>query len=206
MSAQARPHFTPAQYLELERAATYRSQLVDGEVFAMAGASQWHVRIVTNLTGELHNRFKGRSCQVFTTDLRLRVPDTELWTYPDVMALCGEPKLDDEKFDTLLNPQVIFEVLSPSTEGFDRGKKFARYRRLASLTDYVLVAQDEMRVEHYVRQTDNTWRLQEFTAGEQAVPLASLGCELPLADIYDRVVFPPPGPFVPPDDRTGGGV
>ena len=132
--------------------------------------------------------------RLIRTDLRVRVELGELWTYPDVVALCGPPVYQTAKNPhSLLNPQVIFEVLSPSTEAFDRGDKFARYRLLDSLTDYVLVASELMRVEHFVRQEDGSWKFNEYHRPEDSLPLANLACDLPLAEIYERVTFPEPG-------------
>lgn len=191
MSDLPKRYFTQEEYLELERKAEYRSQYVAGEIFAMAGAQPQHIVINGNIIGMLYNAFRGRPCQAYFTDLRVRVKTGDLWTYPDVAALCGEPRLDTTSDPhSLLNPQVIFEVLSPSTEGFDRGDKFARYRRLESLTDYVLVAQDRMRVEHFVRQANNSWSLMEYTEPGAILALASVSCELPLAEIYEKVTFP----------------
>jgi Uma2 family endonuclease len=183
--------FTPEEYLELEVKAEYKSQYVSGEIFALAGTQPWHVKITGNILAGLHSRLRGRNCDVYYADMRLRVKAGDLYTYPDVMALCGQPTFETASSPySLLNPQVIFEVLSPSTEAFDRGEKFIRYRMLESLTDYVLVASEDMRVEHFVRQTDESWKLQEYNHPGQLLPLASVECELPLAEIYERVVFP----------------
>jgi Uma2 family endonuclease len=191
VTALTKRHFTQEEYLALESKAPYKSQYVSGEIFAMAGAQPWHVKITGNIVAGLHARFRGRPCDVFFTDMRLRVKSRDLVTYPDVMALCGEPVYDtDSNPQSLLNPQVIFEVLSPSTEAFDRGEKFVRYRAIETLTEYVLVAPEQMRVEHYARQTDGRWLLSEYQLPEQAVPLECVGCALPLAEIYERVNFP----------------
>lgn len=191
MSALPKRYFTQEEYIELENKAEYRSQYVAGEIYAMAGAQPEHIVVNGNLVGLLYNAFRGRPCQAYFADLRVRVKTGDLWTYPDVAALCGPPQWDTSSSPhSLLNPQVIFEVLSPTTEGFDRGDKFARYRRLESLTDYVLVAQDQMRVEHFVRQANGSWTMTEYTTPESVVPLPVVGCELPLAEIYDKVTFP----------------
>ncbi len=191
MSALPKRFFTPQEYLALEEKAEYKSQYVAGEIFAMAGAEPWHVEIAGNIAGELRNLFRGKSCKVYGADMRVRVDVGDLWTYPDVSALCGTPRFDSSSNPrSLLNPQVIFEVLSPSTEAFDRGDKFARYRRIESLTDYVLVASDQMRVEHYVRQAGAAWTLNEYSDPADCVPLVAVGCELPLEEIYYRVTFP----------------
>lgn len=191
MSALPKRYFTPEEYLELERKADYRSQYVGGEIYAMAGTSPTHGDIVFNLSGILYNHFRERPCRAYTNDVRVRAKAGELWSYPDLVALCGEPKFDTTTDPhSLTNPQAIVEVLSESTEAFDRGDKFARYRRLESLTDYVLVAQHRVLVEHFVRQPNGSWTLTEYSTPEARVPLASLGCELPLAEIYDKVTFP----------------
>ena len=191
MSALPKRYFTPEEYLELELKAEYKSQYVAGEIFAMAGAQPPHVVIESNLIANLHASFRGRSCNVYTSNIRVRVRPGDLWTYPDVTALCGEPQFETASNpQSLVNPQVIFEVLSPSTEAFDRGDKFTRYRRLSTLTDYVLVASERMQVEHFVRQPNGAWTMTEYSQPEHIVPLSSLKCELPLAEIYERVIFP----------------
>ena len=200
MSALPKRYFTPEEYLALEVQASYKSQYVAGEIYAMAGASRWHIRIVDNLTYALRKRLDDRPCDTFSSEMRVRAAESELYSYPDLSALCGEPRFDDaDQSGTLLNPQVIFEVLSPSTEAFDRGDKFARYRKLPSLTDYVLVASEFMRVEHFVRHADNpaAWTLTEYNLPADAVPLRSLDCTLPLEEIYRRVVFPASGASSP---------
>ena len=191
MSALPKRFFTPEEYLTLEVAADYRSQYVDGEIFAMAGAQPWHIDVTGNLIVALRTRFQGRPCKVYFDEMRVRSQPGNLWTYPDVVALCGKPLFDtDQDPYTLLNPQVIFEVLSPSTETFDRGEKFRRYRQLESLTDYVLVSSYRRRVDHYRVQENGIWICEEYTNPKGHFRLASLGCELPLAEIYEGVTFP----------------
>lgn len=190
MSALPERRFTPEEYLALEVQADYKSQYIAGEIFAMAGAEPWHVTVTGNLVAALILRFRGRACQVFFTDMRLRVEAGDLYTYPDVMALCGEPQFEaSQRPRSLLNPQVIFEVLSPSTEAFDRGDKFTRYRRLPSLTDYVLVSTERMRVEHHTKQPSGVWTFAEYESPASGLSLSSIGCEVPLSEIYDKVVF-----------------
>ena len=191
MSALPQRRFTQEEYLALEVGAVYRSQYVAGEIFAMAGAQPWHIEVTGNIAGELRNLFRDRLCRFYSSDMRVRVKTGDLWTYPDVSALCGEPQFDTSTDpNSLLNPQVIFEVLSPSTEAFDRGDKFARYRRLESLTDYVLVSSLRVQVEHFVRQAGGVWALTEYNQPDQTVPLAGVGCGLALKEIYYRVSFP----------------
>jgi Uma2 family endonuclease len=181
-------YLAPEEYLAAEREATTRSEYFNGEVYAMAGASREHVAIVANLTYLFVGQFKGRPCSTFTNDMRLKVSETGLYAYPDVMALCGEPHFEDSAADTLTNPSVIIEVLSESTERYDRGDKFAHYRRLASLRDYVLVSQRRPRLEHYTRRGED-WVLREIDGLDAVLRLPDIGCELPLADIYDKLTF-----------------
>ncbi len=191
MGALPKRFFTPEEYLELEGPAEYKSQYVAGEIFAMAGTQPAHAVATGNIFAGLHNRFRGRSCSVFNSDIRVRAAAGEMYTYPDVSALCGEPKFESFGANppSLLNPQVIFEVLSPSTEAFDRGEKFRRYRRLDTLTDYVLVSVATMRVEHHHLQESGVWAYEDYNHPDNIVQLASVDCELPLGEIYERVTF-----------------
>lgn len=181
-------YYTAAEYLALERRATYKSEYVNGHIIAMSGASRRHNLIAANISRELSSQLRGRPCESYISDMRVRVSETGLYTYPDVVAVCGDIRFADEQTDTLLNPTVIVEVLSASTEAYDRGDKFAHYRRLASLHDYVLVSQDAVRVEHYVRQGEK-WLLSEASLLTDTVSLASIQCTLVLEDIYDKVRF-----------------
>jgi Uma2 family endonuclease len=189
MMTLAQPIATPAEYLALERSAREKSEYVNGHIYAMAGASRPHNLIVANIIGELRTRLRGRPCEAYVSDMRVKVQRTGMYTYPDVVALCGEPRLEDAELDTLLNPSVIVEVLSPSTESYDRGEKFAHYRRLDTLQEYVLVAQVRHRIEHFRREGDH-WVLTEISDPGEELTLSSLGCTLAVADIYDRVEFP----------------
>ena len=191
MSALPKRLFTPEEYLALEIKADYKSQYVAGEIYAMAGAEPEHIEITDNLTAMFRSRFRGRPCRSYSSELRVRVKAGDLWTYPDLTVVCGERRFDRSSDPaSLLNPQVIFEVLSPSTEAFNRGDKFARYQCLESLTDYVLVASNRMRVEHFNRQPDDRWLLTTYTLPDHRLVLASVDAELPLAEIYDGVEFP----------------
>ena len=181
-------YYTAAEYLALERRATYKSEYVNGHIIAMSGASRRHNLIAANISRELSSQLRGRPCESYISDMRVRVSETGLYTYPDVVAVCGDIRFADEQTDTLLNPTVIVEILSASTEAYDRGDKFAHYRRLASLHDYVLVSQDAVRVEHYVRQGEK-WVLSEASLLTDTVSLASIQCTLVLEDIYDKVRF-----------------
>ena len=187
MSSQPRARLTPLEYLTLDRQAEHKSEYYGGEVFAMAGGSERHNLIVGNAFAGIHAQFRKRPCRVYASDMRVKVSPAGMYAYPDVMAVCGEVRFDDEQRDTLLNPSVIVEVLSESTEGYDRGKKFESYRRLDSLVEYVLIAQDAHRVEHYVRQTDNRWLMSEYVSLQDTLSFPSLSVQLSLADIYDKV-------------------
>ena len=189
MSTAPKRLLTPAEYLAQERRAAFKSEFYQGETFAMAGASREHNLIVGNLVGEVRDQFKGRKCEVYPSDMRVRVSATGLYTYPDVTIVCGTPEFEDEQVDTLLNPTVLLEVLSESTEAYDRGTKSAHYRRLPSLMEYVLIAQDRPHVERYVRQPDGGWLLREATGLDEAVDLESVSVHLPMSEIYRQVTM-----------------
>jgi Uma2 family endonuclease len=180
---------SPEEYLALERQSEVKHEFLDGEMFAMTGASLQHNRIVRNVGGLLYSQLRGRPCESFTGDLRLRVDATGLYTYPDIVVVYGEPQLvADAELDTLLNPTLIVEVLSPSTEAYDRGKKFAHYRTIESLAEVVLISQEQVEVERYSRQPEGGgWLLLEANRLEDLLPLPAIGCELPLAAVYERV-------------------
>lgn len=180
-------YISPEEYLAREREAEYRSEYFDGEIFAMAGTSEPHNAIVQNICGELYLQLKQRPCKVYSNDLRLKVSRSGLYTYPDVMVVCGKPRLEDEHFDVLLNPTLIVEVLSPSTEQYDRVKKFEHYRKLDSFREYVLVAQDRPRVEQYVKQPDGKWLYADAYHLEDVVELTSIDCKLALKEVYAKV-------------------
>ncbi len=187
MHALALKNITPEAYLASERNAEFKSEYFNGEVFAMAGASQRHNLVVTNVVSELRTQLKKSKCQVFPSDMRVRVKRTGLYTYPDVTVVCGEPEFDDAFEDILLNPTLLVEVLSPSTEPYDRGKKFEHYRRITFLREYLLIAQDRCRVEQYVKQSDGSWSLFEIAGLAASVKLVSVEVVLPLAEVYDKV-------------------
>ena len=185
--AQQKSYIPPEDYLEIERAAEYKSEYLNGEMWAMSGATESHTIIVSNLIASVHTQFKGRPCRVYGTDMRVQVDITGLYTYPDVTLICGERRFLDDRRDTLLNPLVIIEVLSPSTADYDRGAKFAHYRQLASLQEYLLVAQDERHVMHYLRQPDNRWLLEEFRSQDDAIDLPSVTCRLSMNEVYENI-------------------
>jgi Uma2 family endonuclease len=183
---------TPAEYLVRERAATYRSEYFDGEMFAMAGGSPRHSLIKVNVTGELRERLKGAPCTAYDSDLRILISATGLYTYPDASVICGPLEYEDEHHDTVLNPTLLVEVLSGSTEAYDRGKKFGHYRQIPALREYLLVAQEEPRIERFLRNDDNTWTLTEVAGLDAILALPSLGIEIALREVYDKVDFSEP--------------
>ena len=186
MSAEPHRRVSLEDYLAAERQAETKNEYLNGEVFAMSGASREHNLIVWNLSAALHAQLRGRGCEAYVGDMRVHIPATGLYTYPDVAVVCGEPRFEDGELDTLLNPTLLVEVLSPSTEGYDRGKKAAHYRTLDSLREYLLVSQ-ELRVELFTRQEDGHWLLSEASRLEETVTLGSIGCTLRLADVYERI-------------------
>lgn len=179
--------YTPEEYLDRERRADYKSEYFAGEIVAMAGAKRKHDLVSSNVTVSLGVQLQDSACEVYASDMKVQADQARQYFYPDVVV-CGEPRFQDESEDVLLNLTVVVEVLSPSTEAKDRGEKFLRYRQIDSLTNYLLVAQNERRVEQFTKQSDGSWKMVETVdAGE--VQLTSVGCALTLADIYNKVVF-----------------
>lgn len=195
-SALPIPWVSPDEYLARERQSPFRSEYHDGDVFAMTGASFPHNVIAANLVGELRQRLKASPCQTVQSDLRVRIAPPNAYVYPDVAVACPPIELEDAQGDTLLNPVLIVEVLSDSTEAYDRGRKFACYRQIPSLREYLLVSQHEARVDHFRRAGDGTWNLRAVEGLAAVLQLESLGFELPLAEIYAKVELraPPPLP------------
>lgn len=189
MSAVPKTKLTEAEYLAKERQAEFKSEFYRGEMFAMSGASREHILIAGNSAREIGNQFKGRCCEVYSNDMRVKVSATGLYTYPDVVIVCGEPEFFDAEVDTLLNPTVLIEVLSPTTESYDRGAKAEQYRRIPSLREHVLIAQDRPHVEVLIRQADGSWLLRETSDLDQVVNLPSVSVNLPMREIYDRITF-----------------
>ncbi|MBL8234405.1 MAG: Uma2 family endonuclease [Bryobacterales bacterium] len=183
---------TEEQYLAIERSAETRSEYFAGEMFAMSGGSAKHTMLRTALVYWLYGHLKA-TCTVFDSDMRVRVAPSGLYTYPDVSVVCGEPRFLDATQDTLLNPVVIIEVLSPSTESYDRGKKFKLYREIPSLREYVLVAQDAMSVEVFAKDEQGRWVLTEYSKPEEVFRIASVDFAMPLAELYARVELPDTG-------------
>jgi Uma2 family endonuclease len=190
MSTQPKTFLTPEQYLEIERKAEVKSEYYNGEMFAVAGGSERHGVIISNIVGELRQQLKGRPRRVVSSDLRLRVLPSGLYTYPDVMVVCGESQYDDDQKDTLLNPIVLVEVLSPSTRDYDIGRKFQFYRGLASVRDYITVAQDRPYIVQWTREKDKRGALSEFNDLSESVQLTSIDCVLKLSEVYDKVDWP----------------
>jgi len=190
-SVLAVPRITDEEYLALERKAQTKSELIHGYMHAMAGATREHNLVAFNVAGQFYAQLKGRPCEAYMGDMRVKVWAAGLYTYPDVVIACGDIQFEDAQGDTLLTPTVIIEVLSPSTEACDRGAKFAHYRRLPTLQEYVLIAQDRASVEHYLRQGDQ-WVLSEANDLAATVQLPTVGCHLLLSDVYDKVEFPEP--------------
>ncbi len=187
MSTQANIYLSPEEYLALERQADYKSEYFDGVVYAMSGASLNHNKIVANVITELVQQLRGRPCSALPSDIKVRMPDSRKFFYPDVSVVCGEPQFHDERTDVILNPILIIEVLSDSTEAFDRGRKFQAYQRLGSLQEYILISQNKSVVEQYIRQTDATWKYTAAIGLESSLSLPSIECTLNLSAVYDKV-------------------
>jgi Uma2 family endonuclease len=188
MALQPNVYVSAQEYLALEKQAAYKSEYIAGTIVAMSGASREHNLIVTNIVTSLGQQFRGRSCKVYANDMRVKMPASDLYVYPDVVVVCGTPQFEDSDLDTLLNPTLVIEVLSQSTEFRDRGVKAQGYRLIDSLTEYLLIAQDRCRIEQYTRQADNQWLLVDFYTLEETVNLVSTRCTLLLQDVYDRVL------------------
>jgi len=179
---------SPDEYLKFEREAASRHEYLDGEIYAMAGESLSHSRVCMNLAREVGNNLKGKNCEALSPNMKVRTSSASLFAYPDLTIVCGEPLFHDKKKDVLINPKVIFEVLSPSTAEYDRTTKFQRYRMgNETLTDYILVSQDKFFVEHFVKQADNNWIYRSYGNLSDTVSIENAECELSLSEIYDRV-------------------
>jgi len=183
------PTMTEAEYLEFERASELKHEYYNGEIFAMSGASRAHNLIIANLVRVMGNQLLEKSCEVYPSDMRVQI-ESNIYTYPDVTVVCGDAKFADDVFDTLLNPTVIIEILSPSTEAYDRGGKFRNYRKLASLQEYVLVSQNPHHVERFLFQDNGIWSFTDAEGPDATIELSSIDCVLTLTDVYHRVVFP----------------
>ncbi|MFA5922179.1 MAG: Uma2 family endonuclease [Methylococcaceae bacterium] len=179
--------YTAEEYLTLERSASYKSEFHEGQIYAMTGASRQHNLVSGNIYRELSLQLKKRPCEAYINDMRVKAAEANSYHYPDIAVACGTPQFEDAQVDTLLNPTVLIEVLSPSSEAYDRGGKFAHYRKIASLREYLLVAQDQPSIERYIRQGD-VWILTEAVGLEASIPLESIDCVLSLREVYDKVL------------------
>lgn len=189
MSAIPKTKLTPQEYLEFERKSEIKHEYFNGEIFAMSGAKRRHNVIAWNIGGELRQKLKGNNCEAYPSDMRVFIPETGLYTYPDLVVVCDDPVFQDNVFDTLLNPVLLIEVLSETTESYDRGKKFQHYRSIESLQEYVLVSQDEARIEKYVKQGDGFWILSEAVGLDSEIKFDSIDCVIALSEVYDKVNF-----------------
>jgi Uma2 family endonuclease len=190
MSTVQKRLLTPQEYLALERLAEFRSEFYGGEMFAMSDASWEHTLITDNIAGEARAQLKGGPCRALTSNVRVKVNASGLYTYPDLVFVCAEPQFEDDVLDTLLNPRALVEVLSDSTEKYERGAKFRHYQRVPSVQEYVLVAQDQPLVERFVRQGDDSWLLTAFSDMAQVFAFATVPVRIELAEIYHDVRFP----------------
>jgi Uma2 family endonuclease len=188
MATQTRSRITPEEYLAVERQAETKSEYLNGEIFAMSGASPEHVLIATNVVAALHGQLKNRDYTVYASDLRVKVSPTGLYTYSDVTVICGKGEFEaSEDLNTLLNPILIIEVLSPSTQDDDRGRKFEHYRTIETFREYVLIAQDKVHVEHFVRQSGTQWLFSETSQRGDTIRLELINCELALTEVYAKI-------------------
>ena len=208
MEPKQKTFLTPKEYLEIERKAEFKSEYYNGEMFALAGVKENHNIITTNLIVSLSLQLKKNSCRLYHSDMRVRVSETGLYTYPDVVVVCGKTQFEDEEKDTLLNPTLLIEVLSESTEAYDRGKKFEHYRSIPSLHEYILISQDHYKIEKYLRQRDllvsamqtvdlketkqslfSGWLFSEESKPENSIELTSIRCSLRISEVYDKITF-----------------
>jgi Uma2 family endonuclease len=189
MTTRPDVRLTPEEYLRIERAAEWKSEYIDGEMFAMAGASPRHVLITTNLARELGNELREGPCTTYAVDVRVATDRRRHYTYPDVVVACGLLQFADELQDTITNPTLIAEILSESTEKYDRGARFERYRTVPTLAEYLLVSQGRVHVELYTRQPNGGWILQEWNDPAAEIDLTSLQCRLKIVEVYAKVAF-----------------
>jgi Uma2 family endonuclease len=191
MSTVPKRLLTEQEYLAIERKASYRSEFYRGEMFAMAGATREHNLITGNAFRQIGNQLESRPCEVYSTDMRVRITPTGLFTYPDVVIACGGPQFVDDQDDVLLNPTVLIEVLSPSTASYDRGDKAVHYRKLESLQELLLIEQEYPAVDHYIRQPSGDWLLKQPEGLASVIELPSINCRLTFSDLYARITFAP---------------
>ena len=189
MLPQLKTKMTPEEYLDAERISETRHEFLDGTIFAMTGASRKHNQITSNLVRILGNYLSEKPCSVYSSDMRVKSEKARKYSYPDVVVSCENEEFEDEKEDTLLNPLLIIEVLSESTEAYDRGDKFFYYRQIESFVEYILISQKNGRLERFIRQSDNAWLYSEFNFIDAEVELSSINCKICLKEIYEKVAF-----------------
>jgi Uma2 family endonuclease len=189
MSTHPRTLLTPQEYLEIERKAEFRSEYHAGEMFAMAGATRAHNLVDTNAVAELRDQLRHSPCEVYSKDMRVYIPAADLYTYPDIVVVCDKPRFADEEFDTLLSSVLLGEVLSPSTEVYDRTDKFEMYQTIPSLQEYLLLAANRMHGDLFTRQSDGKWLLAQTSREEDFIEFSSIPCRLALRDVYEKVEF-----------------
>ena len=189
MGAQELQYLSAAEYLEIERASSEKHEYFCGEIFAMSGASLPHNVISKNTNGHLFIKLLGKKCQPFGSDLRIHIPSNSLYTYPDISIVCGDPETTDDKFDTIINPSVLFEILSPSTQKYDRIEKFELYRDIVSLQEYIMINSEKIQVLKYFRNPDNSWLLTEYKSIDDRFEIQTVAVVLSLSDIYEGVQF-----------------
>ena len=181
-------YISPADYLALERASDVKHEYYKGEIFAMSGASVAHNKVFSNFFGELAYQLKGKECKPFGSDLRIHIPSNSLYTYPDILVICGEIEKTDDTFDTVTNPVILVEILSPSTRDYDRGTKFTLYRDISSLREYILIDSERVSIEHFYINKAGNWELCEYKTPADEVNIASIGCTLKASDVYAGVI------------------
>ncbi len=189
MSAQPNVQVTAAEYLKFDHQSDQKYEYDDGQIYLMAGATPRHNLISASVNFTLYAQLRGKGCFIYSGDMRIKVEKTGLYTYPDMTIVCGQPQYEDTKPPTLLNPTVIIEILSPSTERDDRGKKFQHYRNLDSLQEYILISQSGYRIEKFTKQTDKVWLFREAVGRYETLILSSLNCQLALSEVYDQISF-----------------
>jgi len=187
MANEPRQLLSPEQYLALDRKAETRSEYYDGEIYPVEAGTREHARVVVNTLHQLKDQLSGLPCEAYTSSMRVRMASRGPFTYPDIVVVCGERRFADEERDILLNPSVIIEVMSLSTEDYDCGGKFVCYRKLASLREYLAIAEYKVHVEHWIRQADDSWIRTRYADRAQSIEVQSIGCKLALTEVYDRV-------------------
>ncbi|EFO81594.1 protein of unknown function DUF820 [Oscillochloris trichoides DG-6] len=197
MTAQPQPFMSEEEYRAFEMTSPHKHEYYQGEIFAMSGGSEAHNLLAGNAYAALHAQLRRRPCRVYNSDQRIKILATGLHTYPDVTVVCGQPQFVEAARLTLTNPSVIIEVLSPSTERYDRGMKFRHYRAIPSLQDYILIAQDDYRIEHYTRQEHTIWHMHEAIGLSTQIVISSIECLLSVADVYEKVELALDTPSIP---------